>query len=147
MGSNWFKAVIGARNEWYGFVKTQHLGTSWGETFHDIYVDFPEPGIYTVQFSGRASMFRIDRFMLYYQRSSFFGMNPGNDESPKENCEPYNTFDRVYLSKPLLDYTIRSGATWTFTIPENTFGGGTSIGYSSFLGNMFQLPAWLSLYL
>ncbi|WP_028979548.1 putative Ig domain-containing protein [Sporocytophaga myxococcoides] len=144
MGSNWFKAVIGARNEWYGFVKTQHLGTAWGETFHDIYVDFPEPGVYTVQFSGRASMFRIDRFMLYYQKSSFFGMNPDNTESAKENCQPYNTMGRLYLSKPLLDYTIRSGETWTYTIPENTFEGGTSIGYSSFLGNMFPLPSWLS---
>jgi len=144
MGNNWFKALIGARKEWYAFVKTQHLGTAWGETFHDIYVDFPEPGVYTVQFAGRASMFRIDRIMLYYQKSSFYGMNPDNPESEKENCLPYDTTTSLYLAHPIPDQTIKGGETWTYTIPEHTFGGGTSIGYSSYLGNMFPLPSWIS---
>ncbi|HEY8399860.1 MAG TPA: putative Ig domain-containing protein [Cytophagaceae bacterium] len=144
LGSEWFKAMIGARDTWYGFVKTQLHGTSWGETLHDIYVDFPEPGVYTVQFSGRASMFRIDRFMLYYKKSSFFGMDPANPESPRENCEPYNMEGKLFVANPIPDISIKGNETWTFTVPDSTFGGSTSIGYSSYLGNMFPLPSWIT---
>jgi hypothetical protein len=143
MGSNWFKAVIGARDQWYGFVKTQHLGTAWGETFHDIYVDFPAPGVYTVEFSGRATGFRIDRFMLYYQRSSFHGMATTNAESARENCSPYNMAGKPYVENPMADQTVDGGTPWTYTFPSNTFGG-SSLGYTSFLGSMSPLPAWMS---
>lgn len=143
MEDNWFKAVIGARDMWYGFVKTQHLGTSWGETFHDIYVDFPAPGVYTVEFSGRAAGFRIDRFMLYYEKSSFHGMNPENQESARENCSPYEMGDAPYVANPIPDQTVNGETTWNYTFPENTFGG-SSLDYAAYQGASSPLPSWMT---
>lgn len=144
MGNDWFKAMIGARDRWYGFVKTQHLGTVWGEAVHDIYVDFPAPGVYTVEFSGRATGFRIDRFVLYYKKSTYFGMNDNNPESARENCAPYNMAGKLYVANPLPDQTVNGGNAWNLTIPANTFGNGTSINYSAYLSNMQPLPAWIN---
>ncbi len=52
---------------------------------HDIYVDFPAPGVYRFQFSGRSSRFKIDRFVIYDEAQVSFGTatNPSTPESPR----------------------------------------------------------------
>jgi hypothetical protein len=148
-GSKWFKAMIGQEDKWYAFAKTQHVGTAWGETLHDIYVRFPEPGVYTVQFAGRATGFRLDRFYIY-QASSYYGMgeDPGSlkPESPKINCQPYATTVHPYVANPLLDQSVNGNTAWTYTFDINTFVNptGGNLNYQAFLGNMLPLPSWIT---
>lgn len=153
-GSKWFKAMIGQEDKWYAFAKTQHVGTAWGETLHDIYVDFPAPGVYTVQFAGRATGFRLDRFYIYQTSSSFYGMGTEaspTPESPKVNCQPYSgNADYPYVATPLEDQevtgTLTGTTTFTYPINPNTFVNptGATLHYQAFLGNMQPLPTWLT---
>lgn len=139
-GSDWFKAMIGQEDKWYSFVKAQNPD----HTLHDIYVDFPEPGVYTVEFSGRSTGFRIDRFYLY-QESSYFGMGTEEDPTPealKEDCQPYATTDDPYVANAIPDQTAEGGNTWSFTLPANTFGG-TDLNFIARLAKYEQLPAWM----
>lgn len=139
----WFKFMIGEQGNWAYFMKTQYAGTP-GETLHDVYVDFPEPGVYTVQFAGRATGFKLDRFTLY-STSGFYGMNPDNPESSKENCQSY-TNTGPYIANPPVDQTVEGGTSFSFTLPENTFmhPNGDGLGKVALLKGYHPLPDWLT---
>lgn len=138
----WFKFLIGARNAWSYFMKTQHSHT--GESLHDVYVDFPAAGVYTVQVSGRSTGFRLDRFTLY-NTSGFYGMNPANPESDREDCEPFS-YDGPHVSNPIPDQSVNAGNAYSYTIPANTFTHPTDMTMTIVAHSRAgqALPAWLS---
>jgi hypothetical protein len=139
----WFKFMIGARNVWSYFMKTQYTGQ--GEVLHDVYVDFPAAGVYTVQFAGRTTGFKLDRFTLY-RTSGFYGMNSSNPESPKENCVPYSNQGPYVANIPEDKTYSGGGGAFSFALPSNTFIHplGMGMGYVALLKGYNPLPAWLS---
>jgi hypothetical protein len=144
-GNNWFKALIGPRNEWFYFTKTQNPGTPNPEKMHDIYVDFPAAGIYSVEFSGRSTGFKLDRFTLY-KTSGFYGMDIDNPESATENCQPYSNTTNTYVANPIPDQTVDGNQIWNFTFAANTFAnsGSVPINYIAYLSGVNPLPSWMS---
>jgi hypothetical protein len=141
-GNEWFKFMIGARNQWSYFMKTQYAGQ--GETLHDVYVDFPAAGVYTVEFSGRAVGFRLDRFTLY-KTSGFFGMDTLNPESEKKDCQPISS-GNPYVANAIPDQSVNGQQTFNYTMPANTFTDpeGDMLDYTSYLRGVNPLPSWLS---
>jgi hypothetical protein len=143
IGDSWFKFLLGARDEWNYFMKTQMDGYSH-TTFHDVYVDFPEAGEYTVEFCGRSTGFILDRFVLY-KTSGFFGMNPENAESEKTDCEKI-VLSRPYQAGPLNDVEFDAGIFISFGFSDTTFKHteNKNLDYVITLRANEPLPAWLS---
>lgn len=137
----WFKFMVGPEGSWYYFMKTQHSET--GEQLHDVYVDFPEPGVYTVEFSGRATDFKIDRFTLF-NTSGYYGMDLENTESTRENCSTIS-LTSPYITGTLRDQKAVPGESFSYTFPDNTFAHaeGKSMYFFTDLKGQ-PLPTWLS---
>ncbi|MFN3405751.1 MAG: putative Ig domain-containing protein [Cytophagaceae bacterium] len=144
-GSDWFKVMIGPSHQWFYFASTQNLETH-GEMQHQIFVHFDEPGVYTVEFSGRATGFAIDRFTIHKTRTPD-GMNPMVAESPKEDCHPYQSKANFpYVVNPIPDQSVNGNSTYSFTIPANTFEHpqGKTLHYAVYQRGMHVLPDWLT---
>lgn len=137
----WFKFMVGPEGSWYYFMKTQHPET--GEQLHDVYVDFPELGVYTVEFSGRATDFKIDRFTLF-NTSGYYGMDLNNPESVRENCSTIS-LTSPYITGAIPDQKAVPGESFNYTFPANTFAHaeGKSMYYFADLKGE-PLPSWLS---
>ncbi len=76
--AGWFKAWAGGALNW-----------SWS-TFtsdndpHAIYAQFDNPGIYTLQISGRSQYHQVDRIVMFLPGAA----NPTNTSNPQTNCNP-----------------------------------------------------------
>lgn len=137
----WFKFMVGAQDQWYYFMKTQNHET--GETLQDVYVDFPEAGEYMVEFSGRATDFKIDRFTLF-NTSGFYGMNLENPESDRINCVNTETTTPV-VTGTIPDQELKPGQTYSYIIPETVFDhpqGKDMTYFAAVKGE--PLPEWLT---
>lgn len=142
-GNDWFKVMIGPRDTWFYFASTHY---DHDGTFHQIFVTYDEPGIYSIEFSGRALGFIIDRFTLHKTRTSD-GMNPMVPESQKEDCHPYQaTASFPYVINPIPDQYAFEDVQYSYTIPTNTFEHpeGKTLHYAVFQRGMEVLPEWLT---
>ncbi|MEM8862428.1 MAG: putative collagen-binding domain-containing protein, partial [Chloroflexota bacterium] len=71
----WFKVYISQLGEWGWQARTSDHDA------HDIYVGFDQPGVYTMQISGRSTGHAIDRIVLYHENVS------SSDATSLENSE------------------------------------------------------------
>ena len=82
-GSNgWFKVYMNNLNAWSWNANTSD------QNAHQIYAVFNNPGLYTVEISGRSEGFAIDKFVLY-KESSWNLFNVQNAAASTINCNLY----------------------------------------------------------
>lgn len=63
---------------------------------HNIYTDFPAPGVYRFQFSGRSTKFKIDRIVLYdASNTTTFAVSLSRPESPRNTITAVNDTDNL----------------------------------------------------
>jgi len=76
--AGWFKAWAGGALNWSWSTNTSDNDA------HAIYVKFDNPGIYTMQISGRSQYHQIDRIVMYLPSVA----NPTNTSNPETACTP-----------------------------------------------------------
>ncbi|MFN6945096.1 MAG: putative Ig domain-containing protein [Cytophagaceae bacterium] len=148
VSAQWFKYLIGAKDQWHWFMKAQLTGVPHAGNFHDVYFEVSEPGIYSIQIKGRSRGFKMDRIALYNQTmgiSGFHGMNASNPESERDNCEPVPS-GGPYVANPLQSQEVYAEDDFSYTFPENTFmhPQDASLNYYVRLRDNNSLPDWLS---
>lgn len=84
-------------NEWVKIYQNSPGGWRWvtntvDNNPHQIYIDFPAPGTYTIKVGARSKLFAIDRFVLYRSDNASsnvdesFATSMARAESPRGSC-------------------------------------------------------------
>jgi hypothetical protein len=102
LGSSWFKVYQNVSNDtWTWSTSTVDFDP------HAIFTDFPAPGVYRLELSGRSTRFKIDRMVLYNSSvSADFATSTSRPESPRNglqvNADFATTTQGVAVNIPVL---------------------------------------------
>jgi hypothetical protein len=130
LGSSWFKVYQNVSNDtWTWNTSTVDFDP------HTIYTDFPSPGVYRMELSGRSTRFKIDRMVLYNSSvSTAFATSTSRAESPRNglqvNPDIASTSQGVAVNIPVLANDSDAGGsldTASLSVISAPSNGSTSI--------------------